>query len=64
LIERNRGQVVGEKSFGAGYRAATLYTPRRRLALLLTTVKWAKLEWQNLPLAKIVLIQASHLRLK
>jgi len=40
LSERNRGQVVGEKSFGAGTEQQ-LYTLRGGDGLLLTTVKWA-----------------------
>ena len=40
LIERNRGQVVGEKSFGAGTEQH-LFTLRGGDGLLLTTVKWA-----------------------
>jgi len=40
LIERNRGQVVGEKSFGAGTEQQ-LFTLRGGDGLLLTTVKWA-----------------------
>lgn len=40
FIERNRGQVVGEKSFGAGAEQQ-LYTLRGGDGLLLTTVKWA-----------------------
>jgi carboxyl-terminal processing protease len=40
FIERNRGQVVGEKSFGAGAEQ-TLFTLRGGDGLLLTTVKWA-----------------------
>jgi carboxyl-terminal processing protease len=40
MIERNRGQVVGEKSFGAGAEQQ-LYTLRGGDGLLLTTVKWA-----------------------
>ena len=40
LLERNRGQVVGEKSFGAGAEQ-TLFTLRGGDGLLLTTVKWA-----------------------
>jgi carboxyl-terminal processing protease len=40
LIERNRGQVVGEKSFGAGAEQQ-LFTLRGGDGLLLTTVKWA-----------------------
>src|ERR1051325_2365818 len=40
LLERNRGQVVGEKSFGAGTEQQ-LYTLRGGDGLLLTTVKWA-----------------------
>jgi carboxyl-terminal processing protease len=38
--ERNRGQVVGEKSFGAGAEQQ-LFTLRGGDGLLLTTVKWA-----------------------
>jgi carboxyl-terminal processing protease len=40
IIERNRGQVVGEKSFGAGTEQQ-LFTLRGGDGLLLTTVKWA-----------------------
>jgi carboxyl-terminal processing protease len=40
LIERNRGQVVGEKSFGAGTEQQ-LFSLRGGDGLLLTTVKWA-----------------------
>jgi carboxyl-terminal processing protease len=40
LIERNRGQVVGEKSFGAGTEQQ-LFTLLGGDGLLLTTVKWA-----------------------
>lgn len=40
FLERNRGQVVGEKSFGAGAEQQ-LYTLRGGDGLLLTTVKWA-----------------------
>src|SRR4029079_7082549 len=40
LIERNRGQVVGEKSFGAGTEQQ-LFTLRGGDGLLLTPVKWA-----------------------
>src|ERR1044071_3272275 len=40
LIERNRGQVVGEKSFGAG-KEQQLFSLRGGDGLLLTTVKWA-----------------------
>ena len=40
LIERNRGQVVGEKSFGAGTEQQ-LFTLRGGDGLLLTTIKWA-----------------------
>jgi carboxyl-terminal processing protease len=40
FIERSRGQVVGEKSFGAGAEQ-TLFTLRGGDGLLLTTVKWA-----------------------
>src|SRR4029079_13458149 len=40
LSERNRGQVVGEKSFVAGTEQQ-LYTLRGGDGLLLTTVKWA-----------------------
>ena len=39
LIERNRGQVVGEKSFGAGTEQQ-LFSLRGGDGLLLTTVKW------------------------
>jgi carboxyl-terminal processing protease len=38
--ERNRGQVVGERSFGAGTEQQ-LFTLRGGDGLLLTTVKWA-----------------------
>jgi carboxyl-terminal processing protease len=40
LLDRNRGQVVGEKSFGAGAQQQ-LFTLRGGDGLLLTTVKWA-----------------------
>jgi carboxyl-terminal processing protease len=40
LIERNRGEVVGEKSFGAGTEQQ-LFQLRGGDGLLLTTVKWA-----------------------
>ena len=40
LLERNRGEVVGEKSFGAGTEQQ-LFTLRGGDGLLLTTVKWA-----------------------
>jgi carboxyl-terminal processing protease len=40
LLERNRGDVVGEKSFGAGAEQQ-LFTLRGGDGLLLTTVKWA-----------------------
>jgi carboxyl-terminal processing protease len=40
LIERSRGQVVGEKSFGAGAEQQ-LFTLRGGDGLLLTTIKWA-----------------------
>ena len=40
LIEQNRAQVVGEKSFGAGTEQQ-LFTLRGGDGLLLTTVKWA-----------------------
>jgi len=40
LLDRNRGQVVGEKSFGAGAEQQ-LFTLRAGDGLLLTTVKWA-----------------------
>jgi len=40
LLERNRGPVVGEKSFGAGAEQQ-LFTLRGGDGLLLTTVKWA-----------------------
>jgi carboxyl-terminal processing protease len=40
LAERNRGQLVGEKSFGAGTEQQ-LFTLRGGDGLLLTTVKWA-----------------------
>ena len=40
LMERNRGQVIGEKSFGAGTEQQ-LFTLRGGDGLLLTTVKWA-----------------------
>jgi len=40
LVERNRGQLVGEKSFGAGTEQQ-LFTLRGGDGLLLTTIKWA-----------------------
>src|SRR6266550_4748047 len=40
FLDRNRGQVVGEKSFGAGAEQQ-LFTLRGGDGLLLTTVKWA-----------------------
>lgn len=40
LLERNRSQIVGEKSFGAGAEQQ-LFTLRGGDGLLLTTVKWA-----------------------
>lgn len=40
LLERNRGEVVGEKSFGAGAEQQ-LFALRGGDGLLLTTVKWA-----------------------
>ena len=40
ITERNRGQLVGEKSFGAGTEQQ-LFTLRGGDGLLLTTVKWA-----------------------
>jgi carboxyl-terminal processing protease len=40
LLERNRAQVIGEKSFGAGAEQQ-LFTLRGGDGLLLTTVKWA-----------------------
>jgi carboxyl-terminal processing protease len=40
FLERNRGQVVGETSFGAGTEQQ-LFTLRGGDGLLLTTVKWA-----------------------
>jgi carboxyl-terminal processing protease len=40
LLDRNRGPVVGEKSFGAGAEQQ-LFTLRGGDGLLLTTVKWA-----------------------
>jgi carboxyl-terminal processing protease len=40
LIDRDRGQVVGERSFGAGTEQQ-LFTLRGGDGLLLTTVKWA-----------------------
>lgn len=40
VLERNRGQVVGEKSFGAGAEQQ-LFTLRGGDGLLLTTIKWA-----------------------
>ncbi|HKG46861.1 MAG TPA: S41 family peptidase [Pyrinomonadaceae bacterium] len=40
LLERNRAQVVGEKSFGAGTEQQ-LFSLRGGDGLLLTTVKWA-----------------------
>jgi carboxyl-terminal processing protease len=39
-LDRNRGQVVGEKSFGAGTEQQ-LFSLRGGDGLLLTTVKWA-----------------------
>src|SRR5204863_7713044 len=40
FLERKRGEVVGEKSFGAGAEQE-LFTLRDGDGLLLTTVKWA-----------------------
>ncbi|HZI60896.1 MAG TPA: S41 family peptidase [Pyrinomonadaceae bacterium] len=40
LIDRDRGQVVGERSFGAGTEQQ-LFTLRGGDGLLLTTIKWA-----------------------
>ena len=40
IAERSRGQLVGEKSFGAGAEQQ-LFTLRGGDGLLLTTVKWA-----------------------
>jgi len=40
LLERNRAQIVGEKSFGAGTEQQ-LFSLRGGDGLLLTTVKWA-----------------------
>jgi len=40
FIERKRGEVIGEKSFGAGAEQK-LFTLRNGDGLLLTTVKWA-----------------------
>jgi carboxyl-terminal processing protease len=40
ITERNRGQIVGEKSFGAGTEQQ-LFTLRGGDGLLLTTIKWA-----------------------
>lgn len=40
IAERNRGQIVGEKSFGAGAEQQ-LFTLRGGDGLLLTTIKWA-----------------------
>lgn len=40
LMERGRGEVIGEKSFGAG-ADQELFTLRSGDGLLLTTVKWA-----------------------
>ena len=40
LLERKRGDVVGEKSFGAGVEQQ-LFTLRDGDGLLLTTIKWA-----------------------
>ncbi|HJT30322.1 MAG TPA: S41 family peptidase [Pyrinomonadaceae bacterium] len=40
ISDRNRGQIVGEKSFGAGTEQQ-LFTLRGGDGLLLTTVKWA-----------------------
>src|ERR1700704_2754030 len=40
LLERSRGQVVGEKSFGAGAEQQ-LFSLRDGDGLLLTTIKWA-----------------------
>jgi carboxyl-terminal processing protease len=40
ILDRNRGQVVGEKSFGAGAEQQ-LFALRGGDGLLLTTIKWA-----------------------
>src|SRR5215213_1384884 len=40
IMDRNRGQVVGEKSFGAGTEQQ-LFSLRGGDGLLLTTIKWA-----------------------
>src|SRR5918998_4101828 len=40
FVERKRGEVVGEKSFGAGAEQQ-LFTLRNGDGLLLTTIKWA-----------------------
>ena len=40
LMERNRGQVIGERSFGAGTEQQ-LFSLRGGDGLLLTTIKWA-----------------------
>src|SRR5829696_1574473 len=40
LLDRNRGQLVGEKSFGAGTEQQ-LFSLRGGDGLLLTTIKWA-----------------------
>jgi carboxyl-terminal processing protease len=40
IIERKRGEVIGEKSFGAGAEQQ-LFTLRDGDGLLLTTIKWA-----------------------
>ncbi len=40
MVERKRGDVVGEKSFGAGAEQQ-LFTLRNGDGLLLTTIKWA-----------------------
>lgn len=42
LFERKRGEIVGEKSFGAGTEQQ-LFTLRDGDGLLLTTIKWASL---------------------
>ncbi|HYO90918.1 MAG TPA: S41 family peptidase, partial [Pyrinomonadaceae bacterium] len=42
LAERKRGEIVGEKSFGAGTEQQ-LFTLRDGDGLLLTTIKWASL---------------------
>ena len=42
LLERKRGDVVGERSFGAGTEQQ-LFTLRSGEGLLLTTSKWASL---------------------